>query len=271
MDAPTVVEVTDSRVARPGARLYTTLEGENPSGSIKDRMVIAELDALMAAGTLAPGGRVSEVSAGSTARSLARRCGELGLQLDLFVPDTVPEEATAVLEDMGATVHRGSREEGYALYQQFCEEYPNHAFNQMFDHSLLRHYSPLGEAVSARAGTIDFAVGSVGTGHSLLGAAAGAGSSTRAVSAEPAEPEAILGIRNVELERFGPHDSCTPEMFQQRVVLGAAEREDFGRVETDQGEIEIGPSFALVLSAATRLLDDGLSGNVFLVGAENRR
>lgn len=270
MDDPTVVEIVDERIARNGARLFTTLEGENPSGSIKDRMVRAELDELIAAGRLSPGDRVSDVSAGSTARSLAHNCRELGLRCDLFVPDVLPEELTASWEQLGATVYRGSREEGYALYEEYCATEHPHRFEQMSDHSLLRHYRSLGEAVNEEVGPIDTVMGAVGTGHSVLGVAEAIEPRPLAVSAEPAEPFAILGIRNLELERFGPMDACKPEMFDVRLVLEAGERRDFGRVATDRGEVTVGKSFELVLSAVERLLAQRQPERVFLVGAENR-
>ena len=270
MDVATVVEILDERIARDGTRLYTTLEGENPSGSIKDRMVRGELEELWASGRLKPGDRVSDVSAGSTARSLAHNCRELGLRCDLFVPDVLPEALTASWEQLGATVHRGSREEGYALYEEFCATEQPHRFEQLTDHSLLRHYRFLGEAVNEQVGPIDTVLGAVGTGHSVLGVAEAIEPRPFVASAEPAEPFVILGVRNVELERYGPMDSCKPEMFDARIVLDADAREDFGRVQTDRGEMEVGQSFALVLSAAKRLLDERDVERAFLVGAENR-
>lgn len=270
MDEPTVVELVDSRIASDGVRLFTTLEGENPSGSIKDRMVRAELSELLAAGRLGAGDRVSDVSAGSTARSLAHHCRELGLVCDLFVPDVLPESFTAPLEELGATVHRGSREEGYALYDEFCATENPHRFEQLSDHSLLRHYNALGAAVNEAVGPIDTVIGAVGTGHSVLGVAEAIEPRPFVVSAEPAEPNVVLGIRNVELERFGPMDACKPEMFDLRLVLDAGERKDFGRVVTDKGEMTIGASFALVLSAVERLLAQRPVERLFLVGAENQ-
>jgi cysteine synthase len=270
VDEPTVVEIVDSRIARNGARMFTTLEGENPSGSIKDRMVHGELSALVDAGELKEGDRVSEVSAGSTARSLAHHSRRLGLVCDLFVPDTVPEEAIAELEQLGANVYSGNREEGYALYMKYCEEHPNHPLNQLGDESLARHYTTIGATVSELAGPIDTIIGAVGTGHSLLGAAGGIDPAPFVVTAEPAEPNAVLGIRNIELERFGPQDGCKPELFDLRLVLDAGERRDFGAVATDKGEMAIGESFSLVLSAAERLVAERDVERLLLVGAENR-
>lgn len=270
MNSPTVVEITDARLSRNGARLFTTLEGANPSGSIKDRMVRGELDELLDSGRLKPGDRVSEVSAGSTARALAYHTRDLGLVCDLFVPDILPQEHNAALEALGATVHRGSREEGYALYEQFCATEHPHRFEQLSDLTLARHYSVLGETVNDEAGPIDTVMGAVGTGHSVLGVAEAIEPRPFVVSAEPAEPMVVLGIRNVELERFGPMDACKPEMFDLRLVLDADARREFGSVETDKGEMQVGPSFDLVLSAVTRLLEQRPVERAFLVGAENR-
>ena len=269
MQAPQVVEITDSRWSANGTRVFTTLEGVNPSGSIKDRMVLGELEELFEAGRLSPGDRVSEVSAGSTARSLAYHSRELGLVCDLFVPDTIPEEAIAALEQLGANVYSGNREEGYALYMKYCEEHPNHPLNQLGDESLSRHYAPIASAASEH-GPFDAIVGAVGTGHSLLGIAERLTPRPHVVSAEPAEPNAIAGVRNVELERFGPGDGCTPDLFDERIVVEAADREDTGEVETDAGPMVVGESFGLVLAAIPRLIRERAPERVFLVGAENR-
>lgn len=270
---PTVVELTEPRLTASGARLFTSLEGENPSGSIKDRMVRAELEALMTAGALRPGDRVSEVSAGSTARALAHHCQELGLRCDLFVPDVLPESETEAFEQRGATVHRGSRETGYALYAEFCARERPHRFDQLSDTTLSRHYRSLGAGVSARVGPLDAVIGAVGTGHSLLGTAEGMTPRPFVVTAEPAEPYAVMGLRNVELERFGPDDPCTVDLFDTRTVVSADERATWpdGAVATDHGEVAGGASFAVVLSAAARLVAERRLERVFLVGATTRR
>lgn len=266
-----MVEVTDPRVAQDGVQLFTTLEGENPSGSIKDRMVRGELTELLSEGGLQPGDLVAEISAGSTAHALALYCRERALRCELFVPDTVADDEAAELERLGARLHRGSRETGFALYEEFCARERPYRFEQMSDSRKGRHYRVLGASVHAHAGPVDAVLGAVGTGHSLLGSAEGIEPRPLAVSAEPAEPGVIPGIRNVELERFGPADGCTPDLFDARLVLAADERVDYRTVLTDAGEVTVGASFALVLSAVSQLLSARPVRRVFLVGAENRR
>ncbi|MGH8574977.1 MAG: hypothetical protein ACREX8_20770, partial [Gammaproteobacteria bacterium] len=61
-----------------------------------------------------------------------------------------------------------------------------------------------------------------------------------------------------------------PEMFDLRLVLDAGARKDFGSVQTDRGEMTVGRSFDLVLSATRRLLEERAPARLFLLGAENR-
>lgn len=269
---PTIVEIIDDAVAAPsGMRLFTTLEGENPSGSLKDRLVLGELTELLDAGVLRRGDVVSEVSAGSTARSLAHYCRQLGLECQLFVPVTMAGDDVDRLRALGADVQQVTREDAYPTYERFCAQHRTHRFEQLSDPKKKRHYASLGAAVAAVAGPVGAIVGAVGTGHSLLGSAEGIIPSPMVVSAEPDQPGAIPGVRNVDLERYGPADACAPEQFDQRVILAPDELVPVDSIKTDAGEIRVGDSFRLVLAAAARLGAESQFARVFVLGAENRR
>ena len=58
-----------------GARILLKVESENPTGSMKDRMALAMIEAAESDGRLAPGGSVVEYTAGSTGVSLSLVCG----------------------------------------------------------------------------------------------------------------------------------------------------------------------------------------------------
>ena len=62
-----------------GARILLKLESENPTGSMKDRMALAMIEAAEADGRLAPGGSVVEYTGGSTGVSLALVCAREGI------------------------------------------------------------------------------------------------------------------------------------------------------------------------------------------------
>ena len=68
-------------VPENGARILLKLESENPTGSMKDRMALAMIEAAEADGRLRPGGSVAEYSGGSTGVSLALICAVKGYPL----------------------------------------------------------------------------------------------------------------------------------------------------------------------------------------------
>src|SRR5918996_2076574 len=76
---------------RPGVRLYAKLEGQNPTGSIKDRVAKAMIDAAEAAGELEPGRELLEPTSGNTGISLAMVARLKGYPLTCVIP----ENATA--------------------------------------------------------------------------------------------------------------------------------------------------------------------------------
>src|SRR5256885_8006871 len=76
------------RVVPPGcARIMVKVEGMNPTGSMKDRMAQAVIDAAERDGRLRPGDTVVEYSGGSTGASLALICSARGYPLRIFSSD----------------------------------------------------------------------------------------------------------------------------------------------------------------------------------------
>src|SRR5947208_10182706 len=70
-----------------GARVLLKLENENPTGSMKDRMALAMIEAAEADGRLRPGGSVVEYTAGSTGVSLSLACAVQGYPLHIVTSD----------------------------------------------------------------------------------------------------------------------------------------------------------------------------------------
>src|SRR5918911_5677282 len=74
---------------KPGVRIFAKLEGQNPSGSIKDRIVLGMLRAARAEGRLRPGMPLVEASTGNTGIALAMIGRRLGHPVTVFVPENV--------------------------------------------------------------------------------------------------------------------------------------------------------------------------------------
>ncbi|MGO8920961.1 MAG: pyridoxal-phosphate dependent enzyme, partial [Stellaceae bacterium] len=75
-----------------GARILLKLESENPTGSMKDRMALAMIEAAEADGRLRAGGSVVEYTGGSTGVSLALVCAVKGYPLYIVTSDAFARE-----------------------------------------------------------------------------------------------------------------------------------------------------------------------------------
>ena len=87
-----------------GARLLLKLENENPTGSMKDRMALAMIEAAEADGRLAPGGAVVEYTGGSTGVSLALVCAVKGHPLHIVTSDAFSREKLDHMRILGRDV-----------------------------------------------------------------------------------------------------------------------------------------------------------------------
>ena len=89
---------------KPDVRLYAKLEGQNPTGSIKDRVAKAMIEAAEASGELSPGRELLEPTSGNTGISLALVAKLKGYRLTVVLPDNVTEERRRLLRLYGAEI-----------------------------------------------------------------------------------------------------------------------------------------------------------------------
>lgn len=92
-------------VPESGARILLKLEDENPTGSMKDRMALAMIEAAEADGRLKPGGSVVEYTGGSTGVSLALTCAVKRYPLDIVTSDAFAKEKLDHMRILGARLH----------------------------------------------------------------------------------------------------------------------------------------------------------------------
>lgn len=84
------------------ARILVKIEAENPTGSMKDRMALAMIEAAEADGRLQPGGHVVEYTGGSTGVSLAMICAAKGYTLSIVTSDAFSLEKRNHMAALGA-------------------------------------------------------------------------------------------------------------------------------------------------------------------------
>src|SRR5258705_395363 len=162
------------------ARILAKLESANPTGSMKDRMAKAVIEAAEADGRLPPGGTVVEYTAGTTGVSLALVCAATGHQAEFVFSDAFSDEKRATMQAFGGRVtdvKSDHRQISRALIKEMIRtageisRRPGHWWcDQLNNRDAMAGYSSLGEEIwsDTNGGTDAFAPG-VATPHSIPG------------------------------------------------------------------------------------------------------
>ena len=194
-------------VPKGSARILVKLEWANPTGSMKDRMAKAVIEAAAKDGRLKPGGTVVEYTAGTTGIALAFVCAAMGYKLHAVFSDAFSEEKRRTMKAFGAEItdvpsdHKKITEklikEMIATSKRIAER-PGHWWSdQLNNRDALAGYFPLGEEIwSQTGGDVDAFVQAVGTVHSLHGASKALRKHTprlHVTAVEPAESAVLSG------------------------------------------------------------------------------
>ena len=135
-DTP-LVEIT--RIDTGPCQLFVKMESQNPTGSIKDRVALAMIEAAEQDGKLKPGGTVIEATAGNTGLGLALVAGAKGYRVLLVIPDKMSQEKIYHVRALGAEVRivRSDVTRGHPEYYQdvaarLAEEIPGGFYVNQF-------------------------------------------------------------------------------------------------------------------------------------------
>ncbi|HJW96077.1 MAG TPA: cysteine synthase family protein [Thermoanaerobaculia bacterium] len=190
-----------------GARILLKLESENPTGSMKDRMALAMIDAAERDGRLEPGGAVVEYTGGSTGVSLAFVCAVKRHPLHIVSSDAFSKEKLDHMRILGATLQIIKSDEGrmtekltraiIEAARVVSEETGAFWTDQMKNRDQLAAYESMSAEIwSQSEGRIDAFVQSVGTAASIRGLAEGLRrrkADLEVVAVEPSESAVLSG------------------------------------------------------------------------------
>jgi cysteine synthase len=169
-------------VPRSGARIVLKLESENPTGSMKDRMAVAMIEAAEADGRLGPGGTVVEYTGGSTGVSLALVCAAKGHPLHIVSSDAFSREKLDHMRILGTDLQVLASDSGrmtekltrdmIEAARVITERVGGFWTDQLRNTDQLAAYHTLAEEIIEQVGgRIDAFVQSVGTAASVRGIA----------------------------------------------------------------------------------------------------
>jgi len=260
---------------KPGVRVYAKLEGQNPSGSIKDRVAKAMLDAAEASGELEPGRRLLEPTSGNTGIALALAARLRGYPLTCVLPENVTAERRRLLRLYGAGIVESPGAEGSngavrlaielaekdsSLFMPF--QYANEANPRA-------HYEGTGAEIVAALDRVDVLVAGLGTGGTLMGAGERLRESFPDVvvaAAEPLPGDEVMGLRSLE-------DGYVPPILDvsrldRKLLVTNAEAVVGLRLLLEREGVLGGVSSGAVVHAALRMADELDEGVIVCVLAD---
>ncbi|HYY03422.1 MAG TPA: cysteine synthase family protein, partial [Gaiellaceae bacterium] len=166
-----LVELTPMRETR----VYAKLEGQNPTGSIKDRIAKAMIEAAETSGELEPGRELLEPTSGNTGISLALVAKLKGYPLTCVMPENATEERKRLLQLYGARLVFSPGDEGsngaVRLALQIAEREPKYfmPFQYANEANPRAHYEGTGAEIVEAFDHVDILVAGLGTGGTLMG------------------------------------------------------------------------------------------------------
>ena len=256
-------------------RIYAKLEGQNPTGSIKDRIAKAMIEAAEAAGELQPGRELLEPTSGNTGISLALVAKLKGYTLTCVIPENATLERRRLLELYGAKIIASPGDEGsngaVRLALELAEREPRYfmPFQYANEANPRAHYEGTGAEIAAALDRVDVLVAGLGTGGTLMGTGARLRESFPDVviaAAEPLPGDPVMGLRSLD-------DGYVPPILDvskldRKVLVSNEESVIAVRELLDRDGIFAGVSSGAVVHVARKLAAEREGGTVVAVLAD---
>ena len=206
----------------PEARILLKLEGQNPGGSVKDRIARSMVLTAEADGTLTTGATIIEPSSGNTGIALAMIARTRGYRVKIVLPDNVSVERRQMLEVYGAEIIESPGAEGSngAVHraQALAQQHPEWVFLYQYENEAnpRAHYETTGPEIWAEVPDVTHFVAGLGTSGTLMGVGRflkEQNPDIEVLAVEPPVGELVEGLRNLDegyippvFERWGGVD-----------------------------------------------------------------
>jgi cysteine synthase B len=198
----------------PNVRLWVKLEGQNPTGSVKDRIALAMVEAGEASGELTKDKILLEPTSGNTGIALAMVCKIRGYRFNAVMPDNASAERVSLLEAFGAEITFSEGDKGtngsVAMAQEMAKDdrfyMPFQYGNQA---NLEAHYKGTAQEIIDDLPEVKAFVAGLGTGGTLMGNGKRLKEhdpDIKIVAAEPELGELVYGLRSLD-------DGYIPPLF----------------------------------------------------------
>jgi cysteine synthase B len=260
----------------PNVRIFAKLEGQNPTGSVKDRIAKLMVEKAELAGELSANKTILEPSSGNTGVSLAMIANYKGYKVEVVMPNNVTSERKSLIESFGATITFSDGEKGtngaIELAKKMAEDNPN-KYVMLYQYGNQAnpeaHYLGTAQEIIDELPSVDAFIAGLGTGGSLTGAGHRLKEhniNTKIIAVVPHPEERIQGLRSLE-------DGFIPPILDQKILDGqfiitSEESFRFTKELLEKESIFAGISSGAVLACALRVAEKMDSGNIVCLFAD---
>jgi len=258
---------------RPGIRFFAKLEGQNPGGSLKDRIALYMVERAEQRGDLRKGMTLLEATSGNTGVALAMIARIKGYAIKVVMPGNASIERTLVMRAFGAEVIHtdGSKYTDGAidLANRMVADDGSYFLTCQFDNAdnPLAHYETTGPEILRDLPEVDAFIAGTGTGGTLAGVGRYLKErkpSVKVYCVEPRPGELIEGLHTLQGFSPGVFDEGVVDDY---VVVGAEEAFEATRELARSEGVFAGVSAGAVVQAARTVESRFERGNfVLLVG-----
>ena len=188
-----------------GVRIFAKLEGQNPSGSIKDRIVKAMVEQAEAQGRLQPGDTIIEASSGNTAIASCMVGKQRGYNVKVVIPPEVVPSVGDILRLLGAEVvwcEPGLGMKGAIDHAQALAKANGWQYLGQFDDriNMETHYAATGREIAEALEQVDVFVAGIGTAGTIMGVGKRlkeANPKVKVIGVEPRMGQSLQGLRSL--------------------------------------------------------------------------
>ena len=250
---------------KPTVKILGKLEGNNPGGSVKDRAARGMITGAIKRGELKKGMLLVEATSGNTGIALAMVAKQLGISIELIMPESATKERVKTMQAYGAKVIliSGGMEEARDLSEEKASKSEYYMLNQFANpDNYLAHYHSTGPEIwNDTHGHVTHFVSSMGTTGTIMGVSRflkEKNKEVQIVGVQPEEGSNIPGIRRWPKEYL-------PKIFEservdQVIDVNESSATDYAREMASEVGVFSGMSSGGALAAAISLaskLDQG--------------
>ena len=259
----------------PNVSIFAKLEGENPTGSLKDRIVKYMVDAAEASGVLTKDKILLEPTSGNTGISLAMVAKVKGYRVRVVMPENVSAERSHLLRSYGAEITYTDGKRGtngsIEVAQEMARNDPSFCMLYQYGNPAnpQAHFETTGVEILRDLPQVDAYVAGLGTGGSLMGVGRRLklhNPNTKVIAVVPPPDDAIMGLRSLEDGFIPPILDLT--LLDGRMMIDSRDAFQGTRDLMEHEAIFAGVSSGAVLAAGQRLAKRMDSGNIVCLLAD---